>query len=67
MKNKSLINCTYGYNIDVERKVYDIVTNDYIKLFECIANFITYSPYANELISENVRKDFNKLYVELRC
>ena len=54
-------------NIDIERKYYDIVTNDYIDLFEYIANFITYSPYSNELVSEKVRKDFNKLYVELRC
>lgn len=54
-------------NIDIERKYYDIVTNDYINLIECIANFITYSSYSNELLTESIRRDFNKLYIELRC
>ena len=58
----------YGQrNCDIQRKYYDVVTNDYINLIEIICNYLAYSPYVREIVSNDVIEKFNKFYIELRC
>ena len=66
--NKVKFSSLYGQmNCDIQRKYYDIATNDYINLIESICNYLTYSQYAREIVSNDVIEKFNKFYIELRC